>query len=202
MNRLVAATRNAGKLRELSSLLSVAGVTVVGAHELPGAPEVEETGATFEENARLKARALRDYSGLPSLADDSGLCVDALGGAPGVHSARFGAPQAVTSADRNELLLRRLERVPEELRGAHFACAMVLCWPDGREFSSWGEVHGRIAFEAEGSQGFGYDPIFLLPDRGVTMAALSQDEKNQISHRGQALRIMIPILEKLFREKP
>jgi len=179
MNILLA-SQNQGKLREFAALLE--GVaTVLTPSELGLFLEVEESGASFAENAERKARAFAKASKLPSLADDSGLCVDALQGAPGVHSARY----ASSDAQRIARLLEELKDFSGEGRAAHFSCVLCLAFPDGRVFFSKGECHGKIAHAPRGSHGFGYDPIFELAN-GKTMAELTRDEKAQVSHRGHA----------------
>jgi XTP/dITP diphosphohydrolase len=183
MNILLA-TQNQGKLREFAALFE--GVaTVLMPSELGLHLEVEETGESFAENAEQKARAFAKASKLPSLADDSGLCVDALQGAPGVHSARYAA----SDAKRIARLLDELKDCPEAQRAAHFSCVLCLAFPDGRVLFSKGDCHGKIAHAPRGSHGFGYDPIFELPN-GKTMAELTREEKAQVSHRGLAARHM------------
>jgi XTP/dITP diphosphohydrolase len=181
--RLLLASRNPGKLAELRALLCDLPIEVAVPEEMP---EVEETGATFAENAILKARALAAGSGEWALADDSGLEVDALGGRPGVFSSRYGGPGA-SDADRNARLLAEMADVPESSRTARFRCAIALVAPDGRVWTTEGACEGRIAFAPRGEHGFGYDPILLLPDRGCTMAELPPEEKSRISHRARAL---------------
>ncbi len=201
MNQLVFATRNRGKLAELSVLAEPLGLEVISAAEL-GAPDVEEDRATFEENAAKKAREVAAAVGLPALADDSGLVVDALKGAPGVYSARFAGPEA-TDADNNRLLLSRLQGVAEEHRGAHFVCAMAFADPGGalgqRVEVARGECHGVILDTPRGEGGFGYDPLFLVPDRGETFAKLGSEVKNKISHRAMAMAQMQSFLQRYFR---
>jgi XTP/dITP diphosphohydrolase len=192
MNKVVLATRNAGKIVELRRILAEAGVPLelVGLEAFPHIGDVAETGLTFAENSLLKAHAVASESGLPAIADDSGLCVDALGGAPGIFSARYaeGGDQA-----RCEKLLEALKDVPAGRRGAHYVCAAVLAHPDGREESAVGTCEGHIALAARGTGGFGYDPVFQLSD-GRTMAELAAAEKEALSHRGQALRALAPKL--------
>ncbi len=195
MSTLVLATRNAGKVREMQQLVAQAGldsVGVVGVADLAGVPEVVETGVTFEENARLKALAVAKATNLPAVADDSGLAVDILGGCPGVFSALWSGTHGADQANI-DLLLAQTADVDEERLTAHFACCVVLALPDGREAVRTGEVHGRLTRTARGDGGFGYDPIFQLPD-GRTMAQLGAEEKNAISHRGNALRALQPDL--------
>jgi len=189
--RIVLATHNAGKRREWVELLAGLEVDVVLPEEIGISSEVEETGTTYRENAFLKAHALSDASGLPALADDSGLEVDALDGAPGIRSARFhpGSDEV-----RYLALLKALEGVPAEVRGARFRCVAALVLPDGREFATEGVCEGRIDTAASGDGGFGYDPVFYVPEAGKTMAELTAAEKNRISHRARAAQAMRPIL--------
>jgi XTP/dITP diphosphohydrolase len=190
---LVVATGNPGKLVEFRELLGGLDLELRSLAEL-GLPSPEETGTTFEENAALKARAAAAASKAWALADDSGLCVDALGGAPGLHSARY----ADTDEARRARLLRELARAPEGRRGAHFFCAAALCSPDGRLFRAEGRVDGSIAFAPRGTNGFGYDPLFLpVETPGRTLAELASSEKNRLSHRGRALERLRPVLQAL-----
>jgi XTP/dITP diphosphohydrolase len=191
--RLLLATRNPGKLAELRTLLADLPIEVAVADS---APEVAETGATFSENALLKARAVAAWSGEWALADDSGLEVDALGGRPGVFSNRYAGPDA-SDADRNARLLAEMEGVPEAARTARFRCVAALAAPDGRAWTREGECRGRIARALRGTHGFGYDPLFLLPDRDLTMAELTPEEKSRVSHRGRALAAMRQVLQEL-----
>ena len=183
----VAATGNAGKLREFARVLAPLGHTVLSQHEAGVSLSPEETGQTFEENARIKAEAVCRAAGRPAVADDSGLCVDALGGAPGIFSARW-AGEGATDAARHAQLLRALKDVPENKRGAHFVCALCCVFPDGRVIAVRGECAGRVAFAPAGADGFGYDPLFIEAGSGKTFAALSAREKDAVSHRGRALR--------------
>ncbi len=192
MRALIVATRNVGKLAEIRDLLEGLAVEVKGGGALP---EVEETGTSFVEIAVLKARAAAEHSGAWALADDSGLEVDALGGDPGILSARYGAPAARTDAERCALLLRRLEGVPGGGRAARFRAAVAVAAPDGRIWVVEGRCEGRIATALRGSGGFGYDPLFLLPELGLTMAELPAEIKNRISHRGRALALARQVLE-------
>lgn len=191
--RFLVATHNAKKLRELSRILEPLGIEAITDREL-GQPltEVEETGTTFEENAYLKAASACRETGLPAIADDSGLAVDALDGAPGVYSARYAGENA-TDAERIAKLLRELEGVPAEKRTAQFVSVVCCVFPDGRTLSVRGECPGRIGFAPRGEGGFGYDPIFEVGDR--TYAELSAEEKDAISHRGNALRKLKTALE-------
>ena len=194
--KLVAATRNRGKLVELRELLP--GVEIVAADDL-GAPDVVEDADTFAGNAAKKAREVSAGTGLPALADDSGLEVDALGGAPGVRSARYAGEDA---SDRENLakLLRQLDGVPDERRGARFACVAVARFPDGREVAAFGSVEGRIVGEPRGREGFGYDPVFV-PDEGDgrTFAEMGPADKNDLSHRARAMRAIKPRLLEYLR---
>ena len=187
----VLASHNRAKLIEMRDILGELGIRVLSQAEAGVDVEPEETGSTFEENALIKARAVMEASGMPAVADDSGLAVDALSGAPGVYSARYGGGHDRTDAERNALLLKNMEN--EEHRSAKFVSVIAVAWPDGRVVTARGEVCGEIAREERGSNGFGYDPLFLLPD-GRHMAELSSEEKNSISHRGNALRELKRIL--------
>jgi XTP/dITP diphosphohydrolase len=195
--KLLLATGNAGKLVELRQLLQPMEFELLSLDDAALSPP-EETGATFHENAALKATECAAKSGLWTLADDSGLCVDALGGAPGVRSARY----APTEEERRSKLLTALGDVPEALRGAHFFCAVALSAPGGKQlFRAEGRVEGRIAPAARGELGFGYDPLFLPAETpGRTLAELPSAEKNRLSHRGRALERLRPLLERLARD--
>ena len=184
---LLLATRNARKFDELKALLADVPFTLVSLTEIGVDEEVEETGSTLEENATLKATTYARLSGLPTLADDSGLEVEALGGEPGPLSSRYAGVSA-TDAERIAFLHRKLENVDKEAWNARFRCVVAIVWPPGAPELYTGECFGRIIAEPRGSSGFGYDPIFLLPDRAKTMAELSFQEKNLISHRGIAAR--------------
>lgn len=183
--RFVLASRNRGKLKEMAGLLEGLGVEIVLQSELGLDVEVEETGETFQDNARLKARAVMETSGLPAIADDSGLCVDALGGGPGVYSARYGGD--ITDEEKVQLLLNNMRGAPT--RAAHFACAIVCAFPDGTELTAEGRVDGSIAYAPAGSDGFGYDPVFFYPPAARTFAQMTREEKAAVSHRGSALRV-------------
>ena len=192
---LVVATGNAGKLVELRELLSGIDLELRSLSEL-GLPSPEETGKTFAENAELKAHAAAAAARTWALGDDSGLCVDALCGGPGLHSARYAA----TDEARRARLLRELEAIPAEKRGAHFFCAAALCAPDGRIFRAEGRVDGSITLAPRGTNGFGYDPLFLpVETPGRTLAELRSADKNRLSHRGRALEGLRPVLEALAR---
>lgn len=192
-NGLVIATTNPGKVRELSRLLGPLGVDLFLPKDLGIHLEVEETGSTFRENAELKARALAAASGRPALADDSGLCVDAIDGRPGVLSARYGG-EGLDDAGRRKKLLEELMDVPDSRRSAYFACALALAW--GRDIYFFeGRADGRILTKERGTSGFGYDPVFLDPESGRSFAELSPSEKDSRSHRGRALAALIAFLE-------
>ncbi|MET0448643.1 MAG: RdgB/HAM1 family non-canonical purine NTP pyrophosphatase [Aeromicrobium sp.] len=196
--RIVLASNNAKKLAELRRILEplVPGIEVLGLDDFPSYPEPAETEPTFEGNALIKARACLRATGLPSLADDSGLCVDALNGMPGVLSARWsGVPKAEGGdAANNRLLLSQLSDVAPEQRTAQFRCAMALCTPDGREVLEHGEMSGRILAAEHGGGGFGYDPLFAADGYDVSTAELPPGEKDRISHRGKALTAMAPVI--------
>ena len=194
--KLLVATGNPGKLREVSQILAGMPFEVLSLKDLGISMEVEETGATFAENAILKAEAYCVSAGVLTLADDSGLVVDALSGRPGVLSARYGG-EGLTDPQRVELLLEELENIPWEKRTARFRCVIALAWPGGRLETVEGTVEGIIQYEPEGSNGFGYDPIFHLPERGCTTAQLETSDKNRISHRGQAVRKAAKLLMEL-----
>lgn len=196
MTRLLVASRNAKKLEELRRILAGAGVDVLGLDEVDPFPEAPETGATFEDNAVAKAREAVAATGLPSVADDSGLAVDALNGMPGVLSARWAGRAKDDSANLN-LVLEQLADVPDERRTARFVCAAALVLPDTTELIVRGEWPGRLVREPRGTNGFGYDPIFV-PEGGTrTSAELSSAEKDAVSHRGRALRLLLPHLRAL-----
>ncbi len=187
MKKIILATRNKGKISEMQSLMKDFGIEVLSLADVPDLPEVEEDGETFLENSLKKAREISTATGLMALADDSGLVVDALGGAPGVRSARYSGEDA-TDEKNNRKLLDEMKEIPDDQRQARFQCVMVLYHPDGEWISAEGSCEGVIAREPSGSEGFGYDPVFFVPSHGKTMAHLSRDEKNAISHRGNALR--------------
>lgn len=185
--RLVIASHNVGKVREISDLLAPFGVAVSSAGAL-NLPEPEETGETFVENALIKACAAAQASGLPALADDSGLCVDVLGGAPGIHSARWAGPEQDFSAAMKKIIEATADF---EAAKAHFVCALALCWPDGHTETFEGYVHGSLTWPARGEQGFGYDPMFVPNDDTRTFAEMAPAEKHGISHRADAFRQMV-----------
>ena len=190
--KLVLASQNPKKLEELGDILSHMGVEVCLQSELGVSVEVEETGTTFEENSLLKARAVMEATGIPAVADDSGLCVDALNGAPGVYSARYGG-EGLDDTARYRLLLENMRG--QSPRTARFVSVITCCFPNGDVLSARGECEGTIAFAPIGAGGFGYDPVFFLPELKKTFAQLSPEEKNAISHRGKALVVFRGKLE-------
>ena len=185
--KVILASQNQHKLVELSAILSQLGFEIALESEYGLHVDVDETGTTFEENSLLKAEAVMKASGMPVLADDSGLMVDALDGAPGVYSARYGHKSS--DAERIAYLLENLKDVPAERRTAKFVCVITCLWPDGRKIAARGECPGQILFAPKGTGGFGYDPIFFVPSLRKTFAQLTAEEKNAISHRGNALRV-------------
>ena len=197
--RLLLATRNAGKLAELRRLLAdaVPGVEVVGLRDVPEYPEAPETGATFAENALLKAREAVRHTGLPAVADDSGIAVDALNGMPGVLSARWSGRHGDDAAN-TALLLAQVADVPDERRGAAFVCAAALVTPEGAEAVLERQWRGRVVREARGTNGFGYDPVFLPDGLELTSAELEPAEKDARSHRGQAFAALVPEVARLL----
>jgi len=196
MPRLLLATTNPGKIREYRLLLAGVGYQIVTLSEQGITEAVTEQGESYEQNAGIKAAAYAKLSRLITLADDSGIEVDALKGKPGVHSARFAGKKA-TDADRVARLLARLSGVPPDKRTAHFKCVIAIATPEGKLDICQGECHGIVAFEAKGENGFGYDPIFYLPGLGKTMAELPPRLKNRLSHRGKAARKARKILARL-----
>jgi len=195
---IVLGSRNRGKLREFQAGLAGLPIELRGLDAYPGVEPPEETGETFAANARLKALGLARQLGEWVLADDSGLCVDALGGGPGVRSARYAGPHA-TDAERVAKLLGELADVEEASRGARFVCALALAAPDRVLIEVAGACHGRIIRQPRGADGFGYDPVFLYPELGLTFAELPLEEKNQVSHRGRAIAALAGRLAGLLR---
>lgn len=194
-NIIILATNNKSKVKEISEMMSGSDITFESLADAGINVEVEETGTTFEENALLKAREICKLSGKPTISDDSGLEIDALDGAPGIYSSRFMGEN--TSYDiKNNALIEKLENVADSDRTARFRCCMALVLPDGREFVTEGAMEGIIAREPKGINGFGYDPILFIPEYNRTSAELSSEEKNNISHRGEALRKMIEVIKK------
>lgn len=187
--RVVLASKNKHKLVEISKILEKLDIELVLQSELGVDIDVEETGTTFEENSFQKAEAVMKATGLPALADDSGIAVDALNGEPGVYSARYGFDDTLDDWGRLLLLLKNTEHVPDGQRQAQFVCVITLVMPDGRSIQARGEVHGELLRHAAGSGGFGYDPIFYYPPYGKTLAEVSAEEKNMVSHRAKALKL-------------
>ena len=195
--KLLVATTNAGKLREFERLLAGQGIELVSLRDLPRAPEVEEDGETYADNARKKAMTLARWSGVSALADDSGLEVDALGGAPGVRSARYAGPDQDAAANRHKML-EALDGVSEDKRTARFKCVIVVARSDGTMLEATGVCEGRIGTAERGSRGFGYDPLFIDESSGRTLAELSESDKDAISHRGRATAVLIPRLREFL----
>lgn len=193
-SRFVLATFNAHKAAELQALLALPGLTLVSLADFPGATSPDEDGDTLLDNARIKVRAALAHTGCPAIADDTGLEVDALGGAPGVHAARYAGP-AATYSDNVAKLLTALAGVPAAQRTARFRTVCVAAWPDGREVTAEGVLEGVIIEAARGVQGFGYDPVFVPAGDTRTLAELSEAEKNAISHRGRAARGLAGLLQ-------
>ena len=194
--QLVLATRNAKKLAELDRLLAGAGldVEILGSAVFSDLPEIEETGSTFAENSLIKARAVSTHTGLIAIADDSGLCVDALDGQPGIYSARW-AGQGATDESNLDLVLEQIRDVEPAHRTAHFACAAALVLPSGEEYVVQGQVNGVLLTQRRGVGGFGYDPIFLPDGFDITTAEMTSEQKDAISHRGQAMRALVPVIQ-------
>lgn len=196
MDKIVFATTNAGKIKEIKEILADFDVEVASMKEMNITADIEENGATFEENSLIKARAVSKLTGLPALADDSGLEVDYLNGEPGIYSARYLGRD--TDYDyKNNYIIKKLKDAKDEERSARFVCVISLVLPDGREFVKKGVMEGRIGYEIKGENGFGYDPIFYLPGYGKTSAEISAEEKNKISHRGKALSAMKELIASL-----
>ncbi|MGM9565318.1 XTP/dITP diphosphatase [Evtepia sp.] len=191
--KAVLASHNKKKMAEMRAILSELGVEILSQADVGVDIEPEETGTTFEENARIKAEAIMQATGLPAIADDSGLVVDALNGEPGVYSARYGG-EGLDDTGRWQLLLKNMEG--KENRACRFVSVICCAFPDGSQLMTRGECHGVVAEGPRGEGGFGYDPVFWLPEKGKSMAELSPEEKNSISHRGNALRVFKEELEK------
>ena len=187
--KVVLASKNPHKLVEIDAITRKLGIELILQSELGIDIDVEETGTTFEENSFIKANAVMQATGLPAMADDSGIVVDALNGAPGVYSARYGGDPTMTDHDRKMLLLKNTEHVPDGQRQAAFVAVITLVEPDGRVIQARGEIHGELTREPRGENGFGYDPIFYYPPYGKTTAEASAEEKNKVSHRAVALNI-------------
>ena len=187
--RVVLASKNKHKLVEISKITEKFGFELVLQSDLGVDIDVEENGSTFEENSYIKAEAVMKATGLPALADDSGIAVDALGGEPGIYSARYGFDDTLDDWGRLLLLLKNTEHVPDGQRQAQFVCVITMVTPDGNVIQARGEIHGELLREAKGQNGFGYDPIFYYPPMGMTTAEMPADEKNKVSHRANALRV-------------
>ena len=188
--KVVLASKNAHKLQEISKITEKFGIELLLQSELGVDIDVEETGTTFEENSLLKAKAVMEATGLPALADDSGLSVDALHGEPGVYSARYGFDESLDDMGRLRLLLKNMEQVPDDLRQAKFVCVITFITPEGEIIQARGEARGMILREPMGTAGFGYDPVFYYPPLGKSFAQLLPEEKNQVSHRAEALKLL------------
>ena len=188
--KVVLASKNKHKLEEISKITERFGFDLVLQSELGVDIDVEETGKTFEENSFIKAEAVMKATGLPALADDSGIAVDALNGEPGIYSARYGFDESLDDWGRLLLLLKNTENVPDGQRQAQFVCVITMVAPDGKVIQARGEIHGELLREARGENGFGYDPIFYYPPFGKTTAEMDPEEKNAVSHRGNALRVL------------
>ena len=188
--KMVLASKNPHKLVEIQKIVERFDIQLVLESELGVDIDVEETGTTFEENSLLKAKAVMEATGLPALADDSGIAVDALNGAPGVYSARYGFDDSLDDWGRLQLLLKNTENVPDGQRQAQFVCVITLMTPEGQMIQARGEVHGELLRAPAGTGGFGYDPIFYYPPLGKTLAAVAPEEKNQVSHRARALKVL------------
>jgi XTP/dITP diphosphohydrolase len=195
--KVVLASKNPHKLVEIKQITDKFGFDLILQSELGIDIDVEETGTTFEENSLIKARAVMEATGLPALADDSGIAVDALNGEPGVYSARYGFDESLDDWGRMMLLLRNTEHVPDGQRQAKFVCVISFVTPEGKIIQARGEIHGELTREPRGENGFGYDPIFYYPPFGQTTAEIPAEQKNAVSHRGNALRIFY---EKLKEE--
>lgn len=187
--KVVLASKNKHKLEEISQITEKFGMELVLESDLGVDIDVEETGSTFEENSFLKAEAVMKATGLPALADDSGIAVDALNGEPGIYSARYGFDESLDDWGRLQLLLKNTEQVPDERRQAKFVCVITLVTPQQEIIQARGEVHGMLLRTPAGQGGFGYDPIFYYPPLGKSLAELTQEEKNQVSHRANALQV-------------
>ena len=196
---VVIATRNSGKLREIQAILAPLGLKILSLRDFPRIPEIIEDGQTFEENAVKKAAAVSRQTGRMAIADDSGLAVDALQGRPGVFSSRYAGEKA-TDAERYQKLLKEMAGTPLGKRGAAFICTVAVAAPDGKAETVVGQCRGEIALAPKGSHGFGYDPVFYLPEWGKTMAELEPEVKNRISHRALALEKLKQLLPKFLKE--
>ena len=201
LDTIVIASKNTGKVEEIQDMLSDLPLKIHSLNNYPNAPDIEESGRTFLENALIKARAISGFTGMPVLADDSGLEVDHLAGGPGIFSSRYAGADA-TDGENNDKLLMELQNVPAEQRGASFRCVLVLYWPHGDYQAFEGCWRGRIGDEYRGGHGFGYDPLFYLPETGKTVAEITSAEKNKRSHRSQAVNELKKYLQSnYFPEK-
>ena len=187
--KVVLASKNRHKLEEISKITEKFDMELVLQSDLGVDIDVEENGTSFEENSFIKANAVMKATGLPALADDSGIAVDALNGEPGIYSARYGFDESLDDWGRLELLLKNTEQVPDGQRQAQFVCVITMVTPDGKTIQARGEIHGELTREPKGENGFGYDPIFYYPPAGKTTAELSPEEKNEVSHRANALKV-------------
>jgi XTP/dITP diphosphohydrolase len=200
--KVVLASKNKHKLEEISQITKLFDMELILQSELGVDIDVEETGTTFEENSLLKARAVMEATGLPALADDSGIAVDALNGEPGIYSARYGFDESLDDWGRLLLLLKNTEHVPDGQRQAKFVCVISYVTPEGQVIQARGEIHGELTRQARGEGGFGYDPIFYYPPMRKTTAEMTQEEKNQVSHRANALKVFYEKLkEALYADK-
>ena len=188
--KVVLASKNKHKLEEISKITEKFGFELILQSQLGVDIDVEETGSTFEENSFLKAEAVMKATGLPALADDSGIAVDALGGEPGIYSARYGFDESLDDWGRLELLLKNTEHVPDGQRQAQFVCVITMVPPEGKTIQARGEIHGELLRAPRGEHGFGYDPIFYYPPLGMSTAEMDPEQKNQVSHRGNALKLL------------
>ena len=187
--KLVLASKNPKKLKEMQEILGQFDIEVCLQSEVGLDLDVEETGTTFEENSLLKAKAVMEATGLPAIADDSGICVDALHGEPGIYSARYGFDDSLDDWGRLQLLLKNTENVPDGQRQAKFVCVITMVSPDGQVIQARGEIHGELLRAPRGENGFGYDPIFYYPPMGMSTAEMPPEEKNKVSHRANALNV-------------
>ena len=200
--KVVLASKNPHKLVEIDEITRKLGIELILQSELGVDIDVEENGTTFEENSFIKAEAVMKATGLPAMADDSGIAVDALNGEPGVYSARYGGDPSMTDHDRKMLLLKNTEHVPDGQRQAQFVCVITMVTPEGEVIQARGEIHGELTREPKGGNGFGYDPIFYYPPAGMTTAEMSSEEKHKVSHRGNALKVFYDKLkEKGYADK-
>ena len=188
--RVVLASKNRHKLEEISKITEKFGFDLVLQSELGVDIDVEENGTTFEENSFIKAEAVMKATGLPALADDSGIAVDALNGEPGIYSARYGFDDTLDDWGRLQLLLKNTEQVPDGQRQAQFVCVITMVTPEGKTIQARGEIHGELLRAPRGEHGFGYDPIFYYPPLGMSTAEMDPEQKNQVSHRGNALKLL------------